>query len=567
MKDGRRYPIKVSVRVLCLSEEAVDAAMAAADLLNRAQRVFCFQVELGPDLELRKEERFHQWETIESTLARPEIRQQADFVFGILDAPIENNWFSHASWGRGIGFISTHSWEFISSLPVASFVAYELVENLVELLWIADDAEGQRFLAEIVHHGEGRGCLHDMCEFKPRIGIKIRTGDICPDCLNLMESRLKANELKAVQRMLDTVRLFALGRSPRGKRSESRSVAPTLNEGGWDRYEPLAIKTMPSASPPPAEDVLEARLAADEGDQPPVVHSAMLLPDIACCVSGPRRSTICSPGEVDQQYPFPVAHCFRAMRVEFTGTRKFKTLLQLYAVVTKYLTLVLLANRVPAQGANENETKDLLRNLKFGGLGQWGKACFRLLREQLDSSAPGFLDHLVENSVTEEVGVCENISKDFVRLRNETEGHGFVQSEEVYERLFLQQLEPVQRMLSLMRPLAEYTLCRVAQVKSHRAGKCVYDARILRGSNPLFEVERRESASLPESDCLLRHPWRDEHVNLWPWILLEDCPQCMRQMVFLYDHLEHVQAVFREYPNNHCKHNGELVAEIGRRIG
>ena len=104
------------------------------------------------------------------------------------------------------------------------------------------------------------------------------------------------------------------------------------------------------------------------------------------------------------------------MRVEFTGTRKFKTLLQLYAVVTKYLTLVLLANRVPAHGANESETRDLLSKLRFGGLGQWGKACFRLLREQLDSSTPGFLDHLAENTVRDEVRACEQISKDFVRL-------------------------------------------------------------------------------------------------------------------------------------------------------
>ena len=145
------------------------------------------------------------------TLSESQVRKGADFVFGILDEPIENNWFSHAAWGRATGFISTNSWEFISPLPVASFVVYEIVENLVELLWISDEAEGQRFVAEVVHHGEGRGCLNDMCEFKPRIGIKIRNGDICPDCLNLLQSRLRQEELKAVQRMLMQFDFLPLG--------------------------------------------------------------------------------------------------------------------------------------------------------------------------------------------------------------------------------------------------------------------------------------------------------------------------------------------------------------------
>jgi hypothetical protein len=38
-------------------------------------------------------------------------------------------------------------------------------------------------------------------------------------------------------------------------------------------------------------------------------------------------------------------------------------------------------------------------------------------------------------------------------------------------------------------------------------------------------------------------------------------------MVFLYDRIDGAGVVFREYPNNHCKHNGEITAEIALRIG
>jgi hypothetical protein len=97
-------------------------------------------------------------------------------------------------------------------------------------------------------------------------------------------------------------------------------------------------------------------------------------------------------------------------------------------------------------------------------------------------------------------------------------------------------------------------------------GHCVHDAQILQGSNPLFEVQELVSAAVPESDCLLRHPARDEHVSLWPWLLLEDCPHCLRQMVFLYDRIEPAGVIFREYPNNLCKRNAEVSAEIAQRI-
>ncbi|MFZ0827259.1 MAG: hypothetical protein WAO02_07530 [Verrucomicrobiia bacterium] len=536
------YPLRVSLRLLSPSADTATAAEGAAALLNQAQRVFIFEVKAGPPVQLAGSETLHKWATIESVLSEPEVRQEANFIFGILDEPIESNWFSHAAWGQDIGFITTHSWEYISALPVVSYLAYEVVENLVELLWIADEMEGQRFIAEVVHHGEGRGCLNDMCEFKPRIGIKIRTGDICPDCLNLLQSRLEKKELEAIQRMLDAIRLIALGREP-GETDEESDIPGRI----------------PASRPPPAPQAMEVPVFRG-------ICSAPVRFSREEC-SPPARVSGNSPREVDQHYPFPVAHCFRAMRVEVSGTRKFKMLLQLYAVITKYITLALLASRSRATTTENPETMELLRRLRRGSHGTWGETCLRLLRERMADPTPGFMDYLVKNISVQDVDACERISKDFVKLRNDTEGHGFVESEDTYEKLFLKQLEPVQRLLALMQPLANYTFFQLVKVNSHRGGNCVCEARILHGSNPLFEVEQLVSATVPESDCLLRHPLRDEHLNLWPWLLLDDCPQCKRQMVFLYDSMEHNNTVFREYPNNHCKRNGEVCAAIRERIG
>jgi hypothetical protein len=532
----------------------------AATLLNQAQNVFTFEVKEGPPIKLTEGESFHKWASIDAMLSRSEVRTEANFLFGILEEPIENNWFSRAVWGRGVGYITTHSWELVSDLPVESFLAYELVENLTELLWIADEAEGQRFLTEVVHLGVGRGCLYDMCDFKPRIGIKIRSGDICPECLSLLESRLDDRELMAVLEMLEGIRLLATGRKlgserrPRGLLAAAGDFSPEEPKRNLQVISQLRAKRVSAAPAQEMSDVVQH-----------LCHCAPnLRPEDAV---GHLRVCGSTPREVDQHYPFPVAHCFRAMRVEVSGTRKFKMLLQLYAVITKYITLALLASRTQATTTQDTETRDLLRRLRRGTHGTWGESCFRLLRERMADPNPGFMDYLTRNISIRDVDACERISKEFVKLRNDTEGHGFMESEDTYERLFLKQLEPAHRLLTLMQPLANYSLFRLVQVKSNREGNCICDARMLHGSNPLFEVEQLVSSTVPESDCLLRHPLRDEHLNLWPWLLLDDCPECKRQMVFLYDTLEQNGAVFREYPNNHCKRNGEVGVKISNCIG
>lgn len=86
----------------------------------------------------------------------------ADYIIGVLDEPIENNWFSRAIPGRNIIFITTWSWDYISNLPLSAFVAYEIIENMTELLIQRDAADPEWLFKTVVHSEETRGCLSDI---------------------------------------------------------------------------------------------------------------------------------------------------------------------------------------------------------------------------------------------------------------------------------------------------------------------------------------------------------------------------------------------------------------------
>src|SRR5262245_21897919 len=130
MSQGHRKNVRLNL--LSCSSSATEEIERAARLLNQAQNIFVFEATYRRGLALEPGETFHKWASVESAL-RGAPDANVEFNFGILDEPIENNWFSRACWGKAIAFITTYSWEFISPLPVGAFIAYEVVENLVEL--------------------------------------------------------------------------------------------------------------------------------------------------------------------------------------------------------------------------------------------------------------------------------------------------------------------------------------------------------------------------------------------------------------------------------------------------
>lgn len=97
------------------------------------------------------------------------------------------NWFSSFSMKRGnrTAFIHSQNWEnFIFCEPKYP-IAYSILENVIQSKCYEE--LGEIFFTENVHDNT-RGCMNDMCGWKSDITFKMRTGDICTDCISLLEN-------------------------------------------------------------------------------------------------------------------------------------------------------------------------------------------------------------------------------------------------------------------------------------------------------------------------------------------------------------------------------------------
>ena len=101
-----------------------------------------------------------------------------EFIIVITELSNSRNWFSSTDEsGKNNIFIHGQGWEnFIYCDPLYP-IAYEVIANTID-----------RFLFkgpfDLEHaHEPAIGCMNDMCSWKPDITLKLRTGDICSDCL------------------------------------------------------------------------------------------------------------------------------------------------------------------------------------------------------------------------------------------------------------------------------------------------------------------------------------------------------------------------------------------------
>ena len=483
----------------------------AVRVLNYSQTEFHFETgsEVGGLRELAAGESYS-WAELEGVLEAERCRLQAKYLIGVLDEPIENNWFSRAIPGKNVIFITTWCWEYLSDLPVGAFVAYEMVENLVELLVQRDEGDQEWLFNNVVHKEETRGCLSDMCTTKPHISFKIRTGDICPSCMEALRSRVREPAVEAIQMMLEAVRKVAIKRVSVEKAYSSQEMLAEL---------------------------------------------------------------------IDQRFPFPIAYCFRAMRGEMTYLGKWKRMYDLYLVIVRYMTFVLLAERQRlaredpsgrggdrASGPGEKK----IQALSFASDGKWGEACFALVREVRASGRDGLLARFFSSFDDQKLAAVEAFSRDMVRVRNNiSKGIVRVQNDCEYQGCFERHMPGLKGLLHFLKPLAGYPLVSVTGGIEKHGARCRFRIKRLVGSNPLFSVVEVEGGEAPDTGCLL--DCGGAYLTLYPWLQLDYCRSCYREMVFVYDRLDGYgtsqQAVLREYPTNHEQFRADLRDAVREGLG
>ena len=109
-----------------------------------------------------------------------------DHVFLLSGANNYQNWFSNMDHERNNYFVQVTEWElfFGAELEVSFILCYQVMAWLLKRKIFFSEAE----VMDAVHK-KARGCMMDFCENKRDITLKIRTADLCPDCLNIIKSK------------------------------------------------------------------------------------------------------------------------------------------------------------------------------------------------------------------------------------------------------------------------------------------------------------------------------------------------------------------------------------------
>jgi hypothetical protein len=118
-----------------------------------------------------------------------------DFIILLTEHHNEFGWFT-AGDPKGYRnlFVHTAFWEHYTGSDHRFPVAYHVAAAVLKKLTYQNYSDLNAHL-----HQEARGCINDFCADKKKVSLKLRTADICPSCMGLMDER-KVN--KAVIRQV-----------------------------------------------------------------------------------------------------------------------------------------------------------------------------------------------------------------------------------------------------------------------------------------------------------------------------------------------------------------------------
>jgi hypothetical protein len=127
------------------------------------------------------------WSTIFSTLKKlrldysvaPEV-----FCYLLTRTKNEMNWFAaedEEQMRNAFGHVEDFSW--FTTAPVSVIASHYILKTVFNALLVLGG-----ITLEDMWHKESRGCLFDFCKNKWELNIKLRTADICGDCMEALKS-------------------------------------------------------------------------------------------------------------------------------------------------------------------------------------------------------------------------------------------------------------------------------------------------------------------------------------------------------------------------------------------
>ncbi|MCE2711538.1 MAG: hypothetical protein LW688_03260 [Cryomorphaceae bacterium] len=135
------------------------------------------------------EEQYQTWDFFFDQCGRYRLENgidQNEQIFLLTNLGNDKNWFGAVHENRKDYFIQTSGWEhyFGSKIDIRFPIAYEVVIWLIRQLMFDDRNQ----IIKNVHQ-QSRGCGNDFCQQKREIILKMRTADLCHDCIDQLKRK------------------------------------------------------------------------------------------------------------------------------------------------------------------------------------------------------------------------------------------------------------------------------------------------------------------------------------------------------------------------------------------
>jgi hypothetical protein len=165
-----------------------------------------------------------------------------EFVILLTDIPNKSNWF--ASFDEQMpfnGFVHTADWDHYITCRPEFPIAYEVMALVLQKHMF-----NTRERLEHAVHQPPIGCINDLCLNKQEIVLKLRTADICRDCMHLLKPNLALLIIKQSLNILESLRVKMLyGQNFKQESSLSRLVIHTFRPFLLPDFENIEVRLRP----------------------------------------------------------------------------------------------------------------------------------------------------------------------------------------------------------------------------------------------------------------------------------------------------------------------------------
>jgi len=170
--------------------------------------------EISPSASFRKftfplTRKASKWETLFAKCNNYRLRRginNDEFVILLTEISNDKNWFASLDEKMPTnGFIHTSDWNHFIKCNDAFPIAYEVIALLLQKHMFNDYYELRTSV-----HIDPIGCVNDMCLEKKDIKLKLRTADICADCMNKLKAKLSFAEIHQALNIMESLRVKML---------------------------------------------------------------------------------------------------------------------------------------------------------------------------------------------------------------------------------------------------------------------------------------------------------------------------------------------------------------------